>query len=148
LKKADAQCYDPVFSLCKRSERQLRAQFTKFLLRSESLVQRNRQVGPRKSCSDPPLTVPSQCCGAARRSGRSSILQHFVSSNVGVRDFAVLGLSHVRSHTSAARSGVTCMNSPRSSRFQDARRHASLQPVTKALVPVLGYFECSHAIGA
>jgi hypothetical protein len=32
-----------------------------------------------------PLTMPDQCCGAARHCGHSCTAQHFVGSNVGVR---------------------------------------------------------------
>jgi hypothetical protein len=32
--------------------------------------------------------MPDQCCGAARHCGHSCTAQHFVGSNVGVRDEA------------------------------------------------------------
>jgi hypothetical protein len=41
----------------------------------------------------PPLATTSKCCGAARRSRHSCIMQHFVSQNVGQRDLASFSCS-------------------------------------------------------
>lgn len=43
---------------------------------------------------DLPFTQSRSCCGAARRTGHSSIVQHFRRVKVGCADFSVIRFLH------------------------------------------------------